>query len=95
MTAFLNMTEAQLSALECAGVFEGVDEELAKFVSGKQIQATDESVALVNELSNHLDSLGHGKDEPDPEKRKWYRRDAAVLSNLFTKMSKSVYGVTA
>lgn len=90
MAAFLKLTEAQRSALECAGVFEiAFNDPLAKFISGDQIQATPESTALVNELSNHLDDLGNGKDEADQEKRRWYRRDARCLSNLYGKMLKA------
>lgn len=81
----IRLTEAQISALECAGVFEGED-PLAKFIKGVEIEATEESKTLVNDLSNHLDDLGNGKYETDEEKRKWYRRDARVLSNLFVKM---------
>ena len=86
MGGFIRLTEAQYSAMECAGVFEGVDEPLARFISGHEIQVTEESQTLVCELSNHLDDLGNGRIETDQEKRKWYRNDARVLSNLFSKM---------
>ena len=81
----IRLTEAQMTALECAGVFEG-DDPLAKFIDGNKISATEESRTLINELSNHLDDLGNGRDELDADRRKWYRRDAATLSNLFVKM---------
>ena len=79
------LTEPQISALECAGVFEG-DDTLARFIDGNFIDATDESATLVCELSNHLDTIGHGRDERDEAIRKWYRSDSRVLANLFTKM---------
>ena len=79
------LTEPQLSALECAGVFEGED-ALARFIKDGRIEVTDESATLVCELSNHLDEIGNGNDLQDDEVRKWHRADARILSNLYSKM---------
>lgn len=81
----IRLTEAQISALECAGVFEGED-AMRSFITDDQILVTEESTRLVNELSNHLDEIGHGSDIRDEEVRKWHRRDARTLSNLYGKM---------
>lgn len=89
MSTLINMTAAQMSALECAGVFDGND-PLAAFINGNKIAVTAKSRELINELSNHLDSIGHSKDVQYKEIRRWKRYDARILSTLFRKMGQAL-----
>jgi len=83
--ATVRLTSAQLTALECAGVFEGEDDlGIRAHVSPDRRSIASAAASAVCELSNGLDDAI--RDQADAERRRWYATDSRVLANLYSKL---------
>ena len=87
----IKLTDAQMTALETAGIFEcphGDDEiALCNAIGDGGKLATDDPdyiACIVCELSNQADELAGMTD--DAERRAMYRKDSRVLTNLMIKI---------
>ena len=83
MAKQIKITEAQMTALVTAGVFED-DEmaELASAISGNCLTVSDSTARMICDLSNDADELSR---EFSDERGAWYRNDSRVLANLYSK----------
>jgi hypothetical protein len=82
----VQITAAQMTALETAGIFEMADDDelaLVEAISGGHIVATEHTARLICDLSNNADELAR---ELAGEQATWARTDARVLANLYGKM---------
>lgn len=81
----VRLTDPQLTALECAGVFEGDDDlGIRAHVSADRRRISPAAASAVCELSNGLDEAI--RDQDSAERRAWYATDARVLANLYSKL---------
>lgn len=84
-TATVRLTDPQLTALECAGVFEGDDDlGIRAHVSPDRRRIAAAAASAVCQLSNDLDQAV--RDQADAERRRWYATDSRVLANLYSKL---------
>jgi hypothetical protein len=87
----IKLTDAQLTALQTAGVLDCPhgDDEIALFnaVKGNRLTVDDAEymACIVCDLSNRADELGEIEFRHD-ERGKMYRHDARVLTNLMRKL---------
>ena len=90
----IKITEAQITALETAGIFEcpvGDDEiALNSAISGNRMIFEDasEMSRIVCDVSNRADELAETEFCGVPELRAMYAKDSRVLGNLMMKLSR-------
>lgn len=98
-SATIRLTTAQLSALECSGLFEGPDpdsndERILReaLTSGRLMEVTAESAeAILSALTNLANAEDYAAlNDSDPDMRRYARRAASALTNLSGKVAKVV-----
>src|SRR5262245_14663940 len=92
MKKAVRVTEAQLTALQCAGIFEAPEGDEVLVVEALRGRVLDLAAgpariaAVINDLSNAADE--RLRDEADAERAAWARSDARALANLYSKILK-------
>lgn len=86
----IKMTDAQLSALECGGIFEDIEDRyLPAIINGKTLSFTecarDRVFEIITDISNSEDAMAE-ETSLDSETRKLARRAAAAAANLGCKI---------
>lgn len=87
----VRLTAAQLSTLECNGVFEADDMDddhavIRKAIEGDRLEVSETTIQAVLDLANGLDSIGHYETTLPSEVRAAYRRDSQNIYRLLDKM---------
>jgi hypothetical protein len=91
----VTVTEAQMTALETAGIFECAESEaevaIAAALNGNKLRFADpaQMAGYVCEISNHADDLAERDFRDCPERRSMYAKDARVLCNLQVKVARA------
>ncbi|MGI9489329.1 MAG: hypothetical protein ACR2RF_26265 [Geminicoccaceae bacterium] len=89
----VKLTDAEISALECNGVFEDLEDRyLPGIVDGRWLHFTEcakEAIwSLSNDISNSEDAIAEDRSN-DPETRRFARLAAAAMARLSFKVSKA------
>src|SRR5262249_19599933 len=91
----LKISDAQRTALDSHGIFEGDPNEgeqhILDAMKGNHLHLTPENTekvaSAVNDISNAHDE--RAQNETDPERAKWYRADSKALANLYSNILKT------
>lgn len=88
----IKLTEAQLTALDCAGIYEAPQSDveflLAGSIQGRRLilgGRRAEIARAICDLSNGNDDMARGRDVSG-EQAAWARSDSRVLSALYAKI---------
>jgi hypothetical protein len=87
----IQITPAQMTALETAGVFEPEDwdglEVVRAAISGQEIRPSEDVARALHELANGADEIGHERGRDDGA---MYRADSRSITALACKVRRGV-----